>query len=142
MSWASDISRASKALEIGIGQFVRLLALYIYGGVIRRTPVDMGHLRAAWNLSVDQPEFITTPGTRGSGNLGALGAYPVVYITNGLPYAAVVEYGLFPGVGPLTVAGSNPSTGSGIFSRKAPAGMVEVTLAEVRLNLRRVVANL
>lgn len=142
MGWASDISKASKLLEIGVSDMVRLLSLHIFSGVVLKTPVDEGYLRAAWNISLNRAEFITTPGEKGSSDLpNNLGLFPAVHITNGLPYAAVVEYGLFRGIGPKTKTGANPTTGAGNFSKQAPAGMVEVTLNDVRTNLRMIVGN-
>lgn len=142
MGWASDIKAASKKLDITVNNMVRLISLHIFKGVVEKTPVDEGYLRAAWNISLNEPVFITTPGEQGSAALPSdLGWFPRVYITNGLPYAAVVEYGLYPGIGPKTVTGTNPTTGGGIFSRQSPAGMVEVTLNDVQQNLRLIVNN-
>lgn len=142
MGWASDISKASKMLDITINNMVRLLSLHIFSGVVLKTPVDEGYLRAAWNISLNQPQFIEVPGQRGSMDLPEdLGWFPQVHITNGLPYAAVVEYGLYPGIGPKTKEGANPTTGTGVFSRQAPAGMVELTLNDVYNNLRSIVGN-
>lgn len=142
MGWASDIDKASSLLKIGVSQMVRLLSLHIFTKVVLRTPVDQGHLRAAWNISLNEPQFITTPGEQGSKDLPSeMGWFPRVYITNGLPYAAVVEYGLYRGLGPKTVQGENPTTGGGVFSSQAPRGMVEVTLNDVQMNLRKIVGN-
>lgn len=132
MSWASDIKKASDMLGININDMVRYLSLHIFTQVVQRTPVDEGYLRAAWNISLNKPVYITVPGDSGSNSLPKdLGWFPQVHITNGLPYAGVVEYGLYPGIGPKTVEGTNPTTGGGIFSRQAPVGMVEVTLASI-----------
>jgi hypothetical protein len=153
-TWSSDIDNASKLLGIGLTDMVRLLALHIFTGVVQKTPVDEGYLRAAWNVSLNRPEFITVAGEKGDSSLinsmagggmnmggGSLGLFPRIFITNGLPYAAVVEYGLYPGIGDKTVEGQNPMTGGGAFSRQAPKGMLEVTLNDVRTNLRKIVGN-
>lgn len=141
-TWSSDIEKAANLLGITVSNMVRLLALHIFSGIVQKTPVDKGYLRAAWNLSLNREEYVTTPGVSGNHNLPSqLGLFPRVFITNGLPYAAVVEYGLYPGIGDKTKQGSNPSTGSGIFSRQAPKGMVELTLNEVGMALRQVVGN-
>jgi hypothetical protein len=142
MGWSADIDRASKKLGITANNMVRLIALHIFTGVVQKTPVDEGYLRAAWNISLNEPVFIETPGQKGSGDLPTnLGFFPRIFITNGLPYAAVVEYGLYRGIATKTVHGSNPSTGEGVFSRQAPAGMLEVTLNDVAMNLRAIVNN-
>jgi hypothetical protein len=140
MGWAADIDKAADKLKVGVSTMVRLISLYIFRGVVLKTPVDQGYLRAAWNISLNEPKFITTPGEKGSSELSEnLGFFPRVYITNGLPYAAVVEYGLYRGLGPKTREGSNPTTGGGIFSSQAPVGMVEVTLNDVAYNLKAIV---
>jgi hypothetical protein len=137
IDWARAISGAAVKLDTTVSKLTRYLALQILRGVILKTPVDTGHLRAAWAISSGaSPVIITQPGDAGPKTVaaptGALDAlYPVIWITNGLPYAAVVEYGLWPGVGPKTQQGANPSSGAGIFSRQAPAGMVELTLLEL-----------
>lgn len=139
MTWTAAINKASELLDISVNDVTRLLALQIFSGVVSRTPVDDGHLRAAWNISINNEEYVTTPGGKGNWNLPTdLGRFPIIYITNGLPYAAVVEYGLYPGIGPKTVAGNNPTTGGGIFSRQAPVGMVEVTIAEIQAGISTV----
>lgn len=142
MGWAADIDKASKLLGVTVNNMVRLISLHIFNGVVLKTPVDEGHLRAAWNISLNEPAFIEVPGEAGQKTLPVeMGMFPRVYITNGLPYAAVVEYGLYRGMGPKTKEGTNPTTGGGIFSRQAPAGMVEVTLNDVHKNLKSIVGN-
>lgn len=70
-----------------------------------RTPVATGALQAAWTVERS-------------------GKYKTV-IHNPLPYAKVVEYGLYP---------NPPKKGTGKtvngFSTQAPAGMVGITVAE------------
>lgn len=134
IDWARAIAQASVKLNVGVGKLTRFLALQIFRGVILKTPVDIGHLRAAWAISWgDAPDVVREPGQQGNKVLpdSAGQGFPTIWITNGLPYAAVVEYGLWPGVGPLTQTGANPTTGPGVFSRQAPAGMVELTLLEL-----------
>lgn len=139
MTWSAAIDKAAELLDIAVNDVVRIVSFQIFYGVVSKTPVDHGHLRAAWNMSLNTEDYVVTPGQRGNWTLPSnLGSFPRVFITNGLPYAAVVEYGLYPGVGPKTVSGSNPSTGGGVFSRQAPVGMVEVTLTEVQAGLSTV----
>lgn len=137
-TWTAAIDKAADLLDISVNDVVRVLSFQIFSGVVMKTPVDLGHLRAAWNMSLNTEDYVTSAGQRGNNSLPAdLGRWPIVYITNGLPYAAVVEYGLYPGIGPKTVSGENPTTGGGIFSKQAPVGMVEVTLAEVQAGMAR-----
>lgn len=85
-------------------------------------PVDTGALKA--NRS---PAVAVSRGTRITWSTGYT-----------LPYAGVLEYGGYPGVGPKTVAlgggdlGAGFVGGAGIYSRQAPLGWVRKALAAVR----------
>lgn len=103
----------------------RGVAMRIFSGTIRSTPVDTGRLRANWQTSLGQPVDTVTDNTDPSGAatikaaLGAVKQSPTfgeIWFTNNLPYAHRVEY-------------------EGWSHTKAPAGML-------RINFRRVAANL
>jgi len=66
---------------------------------IERTPVDTGYLKSAWTPLIKL----------GSG----------ISFGNYAPYAGIVEYGLYPGLGPKTVEFRGR-----IYSSQAPGGMV------------------
>lgn len=59
-----------------------------------------------------------------------------VLFGNSRPYAFVLEYGHYEGVGPRTVAGTygGESRHSGIFSRQAPQGMLGIMEANGSLD--------
>jgi len=78
------------------------IALRVYAGVIERTPVVTGELRASWNLSHTSPDSTVVHG--GSvGNpipapsvpesIAGLPDFPVIYVSNSTPYAENVENG-------------------------------------------------
>lgn len=100
------------------------VATKIHARIVERTPVGApgrkgsipGALKVAW----------------------LLGPNPVGYeITNDKPYGPVVEFGLYPGVGPRTI-----ETSDGIFSTQAPVGMVRLTLTELDLLVAEVLTEL
>jgi len=79
-----------------------------------------------------------TKGQLKSGWSGVTEGYGGFTFQNPVPYAAVLERGLYPGVGPRTV-----KTGKGIFSRQAPDGMTAaITEAEAAKIVQYVAAEI
>lgn len=91
----------------------------IYDGVVKRSPVLTGSYRASWTINLGSPNFDVVSGGSATAPLSPptfqfpsgfkLGT--PVFIANGQPYAARMETG---------------------WSKQAPAGVVRVTLAELR----------
>ena len=116
MSFSDGINNFVNQIQDDIIQRVEFLALYIFNGVVSKSPVDTGRFRASWTISEDNP--ITSYIDNGAG-LNApptplalnLKRNPVVYVSNYTPYAEPLEFGR---------------------SAQAPAGMVGVTLSEVQ----------
>jgi len=112
----------------------RAAALETLSNVIIETPVDEGILRNNWQVSILRPErkvINTADKNKGSSYVnsklpknilkgGKVGHIKIskVFLTNNLPYAETVEFGLYPD--PAN-SGNNSSGG---FSRLAPNGMV------------------
>jgi len=84
----------------------------VFKRVKERTPVDTGALRDAWVLERKDSR---------------------ITITNGKPYARVVEYGMYP----RNPVGGEGKTSNG-FSTQAPSGMVGVTIEELPQILKQV----
>lgn len=114
-----------KALEAANRQ-KREIIIRLFRSVIMDTPVDEGTLRANWRTGVEKP--ITDPVVSDAwqqaissmqGAVSGSNLPDTLYLTNNLPYAAVIEYGLYPNP-PKTEGGKT----SGGFSKKAPHGMV------------------
>lgn len=120
-----------------------------YSKIIKDTPVDTGRLRGAWLL--DQYYSPTEKGkpdrNKGSAYLrrkissigGLLGKR--TYFFNNLPYAEVVEYGLYPN--PVK-RGSKKRKGKGYvkyseggYSKQAPMGMMRINLAQFAAEVGR-----
>lgn len=88
------------------------------GGWFRRAARKEGTLKTSWSQVQEMG--------------GGYGFYA------GVPYARIVEFGLYPGLGPRTVTGPG-----GIYSSQAPQGMVAplVTGGEVGgMTLKKIVA--
>lgn len=78
------------------------VAIEIFAGVIQRTPVEKGNLRASWRIAEGAEDLtITVGGSVGNplpppkipSTLGKLPDGPIIYVTNAQPYAAEVENG-------------------------------------------------
>lgn len=106
-----------------IHEFVAMVGLQSIRGVVLKSPVDTGRFKGNWNLGIgDADESIDANGvdqaggatiTRASGSLQAYASFenfPVIHITNNLPYAGRLEDG---------------------YSGQAPGGMVGLTVAEM-----------
>jgi hypothetical protein len=112
----------------------------LFAKIIYDTPVDIGTLRASWNFSWGDPVFdVQPPGRDAVAAMKASfvstyhrGAQNTYTLANGLPYAHVVEYGLYPNpVKKGTWLG--PGMGYEIrsvggYSKKAPQGMVRINI--------------
>lgn len=98
-------------------QVVRDQMEAVRASIVATTPVDTGALRESWS-----------PVTQGRDAL-------TWRVSTDLPYAPVLEYGGYPGVGPKTVALGGGTIGAGflgeagIYSRQAPLGWVRRALA-------------
>ena len=102
----------------------RKLALQVLAGVIRRTPVRSGRARANWHVDIDSPRSSVDerldPGgastqARGASVIGRARPGQDVWVTNNLAYIGRLEDG---------------------HSGQAPAGMVALTVADVRSQAR------
>jgi hypothetical protein len=127
------------AIELSPGNVKQIL------GVVLRTPVLSGRARASWNVSIGSMDLsIPEPGKGQYGHLTPekavaalqdLGLYDVVWISSGLPYITVLEYGGYPN--PPAIGTWNPKLkqfeirSAGGFSKQAPAGMLRITLDEL-----------
>lgn len=161
----AEIARTYPARQVSI--VVRKAALEALRRVVKRTPVLKGRARANWQLTIGAPaegevtrldaDGATTIAA-GTATLGALAqaapnSYPVVWITNNLPYILVLEEGGYP---------PNPEKGTymperrtrsgrrvkahyeirsaGGYSKQAPRGMVAVTVEELLQQFNRLEA--
>lgn len=128
-----------------IEEVVRASTLLIFQRVVLRSPVDTGRFRANWLPSYGAINTTSTAATdpTGAGTQAtvrnAVLSFPVggvVYLCNSLPYAMVLEYGLYPNPPKM---GSRKRGEDGVavhtrggYSMQAPQGMVRITAAEFR----------
>lgn len=135
MSLGRDLMRYAQKQNLRMDKVAAAAILETTSAVIRRSPVDTGRLRGNWQPSVNAPAGGTVESTDDNGAATVAKAAPVItqsiggvfYLVNNLPYARVVEYGLFEGEGPKTEGG---------YSTQAPAGMVRISAKEFGQALR------
>ena len=119
-----ELDREVLKIEEDFRLFIKRVALEAFDRIIKRTPVDTGRARGNWFITVSPVAGgeVTEVADEDGGNtlargLGALngyeqrGDYEVITIYNNLPYILRLE--------------------NGYSQKKAPAGMVAVTIAEL-----------
>ena len=148
-------------VEIDSDEKLRFIALDLYGQVKKKTPVWTGSLRASWQIARNQPnlKIVKLPELKGGGprnpNIGlSVKSLPrlkpskklrPIWISNNLPYARVVEHGLYAQLGSVgqphkyKVRGKYVSmirtTPQG-FSTQAPQGMLKVSVLNITLKYK------
>jgi hypothetical protein len=133
MSFAGDIHKFNVKAQGNTSKVLRGTALAMFGQVVQRTPVDTGRLRGNWQVELNNIPRSTVKQTpsgaisQGNAEINRSKANDAIYIINNLPYARVVEYGLYP---------DGPNTAGG-YSRQSPQGMVRVTVAEFRREVEK-----
>jgi len=100
---------------------VRMVALEALSRIVLRTPVDTGRARGNWQVGVGEPDRSyawdqydpvgTETIAKGRPLLEAAPDGEILFVTNSVPYILPLEHG---------------------HSQQAPAGMVGVTIAELR----------
>lgn len=124
--WTIPLDQLARRMRVDTETVARKLMLQLFSAVVSRSPVDTGRFRANWNVSLGVPNYETTDSTAESRSRAQVQGVMmvalnrVVYLSNGLPYAAKLEY-------------------DG-WSKQAPAGMVRVTMAELDSYLRKALA--
>jgi len=142
MSFSLDLAKFAEKTKRTTTQAYGQICLELATRMTMRSPVDTGMFRGNWQMGdggidsrkdspVDKQPLGAAPSagsfTRWQDQLeGIRAGYSIVYITNSLPYARHLEYGLYGN--PQGSANGSKTTGG--FSKQAPAGIVRVTLVE------------
>lgn len=117
----NDLKSWDQALQQEMNLVIRKVGLEMLQRVILKSPVDTGHFRHNWQLTVNNTTDTELAGEDKGGTatiarespklLGALPPGPLVYIQNPVPYAERLE--------------------NGWSQRQAPQGMLRLTLQEL-----------
>ncbi len=125
-----DLRKLSQKLDINIDVLLKKIVFDVFDGVVSKTPVDTGRARGSWVIGIGtiNPEVLP-PKKKGTSPYAPQTAYrrnfgkelgmnqnTVAYISNSLPYIIYLEEGT---------------------SDQAPAGMVKLTLEELKVALER-----
>ena len=124
-----------------VAKVARKLIAEMFASVIQKSPRDTGRFAANWNVSLSGPDYSynwdrTTPDSIREHvipNMPMNTDTVEAWLSNGLPYAAVLEYGLYPDP---PKGGAGKTTGG--YSTQAPQGMIRVTVAEFQTHLDKV----
>lgn len=150
--WSIPFDVIAERTNKRLDQVIRASAIMVFARVVERSPVDTGRFRANWNVSYGAPDTNTSANTDPSGGAKlqevsqALLSYPiggVFYLCNSLPYAQVLEYGLYPNPPQFgsKKRGENEMTIHTVngYSMQAPQGMVRITAVEFAAAVRALV---
>jgi hypothetical protein len=114
-SYSVKLRKIREKIGTTVKQRTVKIANAVYKDVVINTPVLTGQLRASWNLSHTVPNYSTVDSGGEEGSpipisfkyLRRVPENPVIYLTNGKPYAQLIEEG---------------------SSKKAPQGVVRVAI--------------
>ena len=142
MSFTLDISKFVEKAKVNPAAATKKAFFEVSNRIVLRTPVLDGFLRNNWQAGVNSPKLsrIDTADVNGGAAKTSIDLASkaktsndfTLYLNNNLPYARTAEFGLWPD-GPGTVGG---------YSRKAPQGMVRVSLAEFQNELDKAARSL
>lgn len=129
--WSIPLDQFAAKVKLDLETVARKATLDVFGAVVLKSPVDSGRFRANTNVSYGAPDQTVTASTnagRAQTELAKIMSLPVggvMYITNALPYAAVLEYGGYPNP-PKNPTGKT----AGGYSIQAPKGMFRISALE------------
>lgn len=132
--WAQETGRDLVAAKKGV-------AIQLIENVLLQTPVDLGTLRNNWRTGINVRNGKSLKSDDASGQRAMSEANKkiklvtgdeTIVFSNNLPYAPVVEFGLYPN------PPKNP-TGKTIngFSTQAPKGMSRISVSRMAVAMRR-----
>lgn len=119
MSFASDLNKFRIKTGLRAETVCRKVLLDLTTDIVRATPVDTGHARANWQVSLSAAAGGEIQGNDKGGGQSIAAALPTVqlfgpgkvaYIANNVPYIMPLEYGH--------------------SSKQAPAGMARIAVAK------------
>lgn len=122
----ADLEKLAEGLDVTMVAVVQKITWDAFTRLTLKTPVDTGRARASWDVKIGSPSpFIPKEGTTkmkdpGS-TIGNISEGDVVFITTALDYMRFLEGG---------------------SSKQAPAGMVEVSLAEIEVEIEAILGQL
>ncbi len=119
--FSMDMDNFAKKVGIAAEILQKRVAFDLFGRIVKKTPVDKGRARGSWTIAVNAADRAVLPEGQESypePKIGSLTVKPgdEIWISNNLPYIVELEKG---------------------HSKKAPEGMVALSIAEVDHNMSR-----
>jgi hypothetical protein len=127
----------------------RFAGIKLFTAIIVASPVDTGRFRASWLITTGTPASGTRAAGQGKkGEPYVLGKFPrgaleagKIFLTNNLPYARTIEFGLYPNPTRGTPVKGSPGKfdkrSEGGFSTQASQGLVRVNALRFKRWLKR-----
>lgn len=136
-SWSVPLDKYADKQKAKIKKVRRAYAFALYSSIVKKTPEDTGRARGNWNISIGSEDSSTsdrkTPKYKSREQMPDSNGDESIFISNNLPYIGTLEHGGYPN--PPKKGTWNKKTKSyeirsaNGYSKKAPNGMVGVTLA-------------
>lgn len=109
-----SVKEFAKAIQLPVATVTQRLALEVFTGVVKRTPVDTGRARSGWQMAIGEiptgsPSSSASPPSTPS--VQGIDGKRSVFIVNNVHYIVFLEAG---------------------HSRQAPSGMIAVTMAGIQ----------
>jgi len=121
-SFSLQLDAFAAKVKVAPSKVVKRVAFDLFGRIVKRTPVDTGRARASWTIALNHADrTVQPPGRYNAPKIGFLDVKPgdSVVISNNLPYITALEDG---------------------HSRKAPLGMVKLSIEEVKQKMATLMA--
>lgn len=114
----------ARKVQLAPARVAKRVAFDLFRRIVEKTPVDTGRARASWTISVNQADRTVAPAGQArypKPKIGMLNVQPgdTIWISNNLPYITRLEDG---------------------HSQQAPAGMVKLSIEEVKLKMGALMA--
>ncbi|MFW1821590.1 hypothetical protein [Acinetobacter calcoaceticus] len=136
MGWTNKPSDFTKVIETDLTDRQRKIVIDALGGVVMSSAVDTGAVRANNRIGIGSIDGKADKNDVDEGGQRTLNSelsklvrlkpFQTVYISNSLPYAYVLNYGLYP---------KNPKVETGKtengYSRQDPTGFYETTFTYI-----------
>jgi hypothetical protein len=141
MGWSIPLDKLAAKVQLDLETVARKSTLDVFTAVVLASPVDTGRFRANTNVSYGAPDTTVTDSTdqgRAQRELAKVMSLPVggvAYISNSLPYARVLEYGLYPNP-PKNPTGKT----AGGYSIQAPQGMFRLAAMQYSDYVQRAIS--
>jgi hypothetical protein len=139
--WSIPLDQLAAKLEKDLETTARYATLELYTAVKYDAPVDKGRLRANFNVSqgsVDTTVTDSTDASRMDREIAKVMTLPiggVMYLSNSLPYARTLEYGLYPNP-PKNPTGKT----QGGYSIQAPQGYIRINALRFNDYVKRAIS--